>query len=183
MPKKGDVLENPITKERVTFLETSASSGNELLRMEAINLADGYNRVYHLHPSQMERHEILAGKMGVIVAGKDMILGPGQSVVFEPNVPHRFWNADKSTAIHFITEFRPAFDTEVFIETYIALARAGRFADDGFPHLLQFFVMLREHPIAGYLARAPIFLQNAVIAVGAFFGRLRGYVGTASYRP
>ena len=183
MPQKGDILENPITKEKVIFLETSASTNNELLRMEAFNLADGYNRVYHLHPSQVEQHHLIAGTMGVTVDGKDLILHPGESVTFEKNIPHKFWNADKSTTIHFITEFRPAYDTEVFIETYIALARAGKFKDDGFPYLLQFFVMLHAHPIAGYLARAPIWLQNAAIAIGAFFGRLCGYVGTVAYRP
>ncbi len=183
MPKKGDVLENPITRERVTFLETSASTNNELLRMETFNLADGYNRVYHFHPTQVERHEILGGRMGVTVAGKDSILNPGDSVVFERNVPHRFWNADKSTTIHFITEFRPAYDTEDFIETYIALARAGKFADDGFPYTLQFLTMLQAHPIAGYAAGAPKWFQRLIIGTGASLGRLAGYVGSARYRP
>ena len=183
MPKKGDVMLNPITGERVTFLETCESSNNALLRMEAFNLADGYNRVYHLHPTQEEQHHVLGGKMGVVVGGEQRLLGPGESVVFSPGAPHKFWNADKSATIHFITEFRPAFDTEVFIETYIALARAGMFRDDGFPSLLQFFAMLQEHPIAGYVARAPIWLQKAVIGIGGFLGHRYGYQGTVAYRP
>lgn len=151
--------------------------------MEAFHLADGYNRVYHVHPTQVERHEVLEGKMGVNVDGRELFLGPGESVVFEKGVPHKFWNADKSVVIHFVTEFRPAFDTEVFIETYIALARAGKFRNDGFPRRLQFFVMLHEHPIAGYIARVPIWIQKVVIAAGAFLGRIRGHVGTYAYRP
>ena len=183
MVKKGEVIENPITKERVTFLDTNASTNNELLRMETFNLADGYNRVYHIHPSQVERHRVLGGSMGVTVAGKDMLLHAGDSVVFEKNVPHKFWNGDTSATLHFITEFRPAFNTEGFIETYIALARDGKFADDGFPHLLQFFVMLSDFPIAGFAAGPPIWLQKLVIGIGALLGRMRGYVGTATYRP
>jgi quercetin dioxygenase-like cupin family protein len=179
MPKKGDVLENPITKERVVFLETSASTNNQLLRMEAFNLADGYNRTYHIHPTQTESHHLLGGSMGVTKDGTDIFLKPGESVTFEPNVPHKFWNASKDP-IHFRTEFRPAFDTEVFIETYIALARDGKSNAKGAPHLLQFFVILHEHPIAGYVARAPIWLQKGVIAFMAFIGRMFGYTGTYS---
>ena len=177
MPKKGDVLENPITKERVIFLETSASTNNELLRMEAFNLADGYNKVYHLHPTQTERHEVISGMMGITMADVDYYLHPGESLLMPKNVPHKFWKASEEP-IHFITEFRPAFDTEVFIETYIALARDGKSNSKGAPPLLQFFVILYEHPIAGYVANAPIWLQKAVIATMAFIGRLFGYVGS-----
>jgi quercetin dioxygenase-like cupin family protein len=181
MPVKGEVLENPVTKERVTFLETSASSNNELLKMEAINLADGFNNINHIHPTQEETHHVISGTMGVEKDGKTYTLKDGDSISFPPMVPHKFWNAGKDggkSPIHFITEFRPAYDTEIFIETYIALARDGKSTKKGRPPILQFFVILHDHPIAGYAAKAPIWLQKIVISILAFIGRLFGYAGT-----
>jgi quercetin dioxygenase-like cupin family protein len=180
MPNKGDTLENPVTSERVIFLETSASSGGTLLRMEVFNLANGFNKIVHIHPTQIERHEVLGGEMGVNIGGQERVLRAGESAVFNMNVPHMFWNISGPN-LHFITEFRPAFNTEDFIESYIAVAKEGKSNAKGQPPLLLFFVMLREYPIAGYYAKAPIWLQKAAISVLAFIGRLIGYRGVHQY--
>ncbi|NUO82421.1 cupin domain-containing protein [candidate division KSB1 bacterium] len=180
MPKQGAIFENPVSKEKVIFLETSASTNGALLRMEAFGLANGFNRIDHIHPSQQERHEVLAGQMGVTIAGKEYILNPHESITFEKNVPHKFWNVSGAD-LHFITEFRPAYDTEGFIETYFAAARTGKVNQKGQPPLLHFFVMLQRYPIAGYAADFPIFLQKALISVLACIGKIFGYKGSLTY--
>lgn len=180
MPKPGAVFENPVSNETVIFLETRASTNNELLRMEAFGLANGFNRIDHIHPSQQERHEVLGGQMGVNLAGKELVLNPGESITFEKNVPHKFWNVSGED-LHFITEFRPAFDTEDFIESYFAASQTGKVNKKGQPPLLHFFVMLKCFPIAGYAADLPIFLQKTVINILAFIGRIFGYKGRLTY--
>ena len=177
MARKGDVLENPVTGERVIFLETRESSNNQLLRMEAFNLADGFNRVYHIHPTQEERHEVIEGIMGIKAGGKEHVLNPSEIFTFPNDVPHKFWNISGKD-IHFLTEFRPAYDTEGFIETYFRIAQAGKANEKGQPPLFHFFVLLNHYPIAGYLAGVPISIQRVFISIMAFIGRLLGYKPT-----
>ena len=177
MLSKGDVMENPITKERVIFQETHSSTNGELLRMEVFNLTNGFNNIYHIHPTQVERHEIIDGIMGVKVNGEERILRTSESVTFEKNIPHKFWNVSGAD-IHFLTEFRPAYDTESFIETYFRISQAGKANKKGQPPPFHFFVLLNRYPIAGYFAGVPISLQKVLISIMAFVGRLLGYKPT-----
>jgi mannose-6-phosphate isomerase-like protein (cupin superfamily) len=177
MPQKGDELVNPVSGERVVFLETRASSNNEVLRMEAFGLIKGFNETRHIHPNQHETHTVLGGVMGVEMDGREYTLRANDSITFPPNVPHKFWNISGDD-LHFITEFRPAYETEDFIETYIANAQTGNVNEKGQPRFLHFFVILHHYPIAGYLAGVPVFLQKIVIALLAFIGRLFGYKGS-----
>lgn len=180
MPQKGDVLINPVSKEKVIFRETRESSNNEVLRMEAFGLIKGFNETRHIHPNQHETHIVLDGVMGVEMDGVESTLRANDTITFPPNVPHKFWNISGDD-LHFITEFRPAYETEDFIETYIAVAQTGKVNEKGQPPFLQFFVILNKYPIAGYIAVAPIFLQKIIISILAFVGRLFGYKGSMKY--
>ncbi len=42
----------------------------------------------HAHRHQEERFEVLSGTLGVRVGGRELLLGPGQSAVGPPGVPH-----------------------------------------------------------------------------------------------
>lgn len=180
MAKPGDIFENPVSKEKVVFYETRESSNNAVLRMEAFGLTNDFSRIAHIHPSQQERHEVVAGLMGANVDGKEYVVHPSESITFEKSVPHKFWNMSGED-LRFVTEFRPAFETEDFIETYFAVAQTGKVTKKGQPPFLHFFVILQRYPIAGYHAKAPIFLQKIVINVLAFLGRLFGYKGSLKY--
>ncbi len=70
MAKAGDVIENPITGERITFLKTTGETGGELLRFEYI-LRPGFTIPEHVHPHQEERHEVLSGTLRGRVGGQE----------------------------------------------------------------------------------------------------------------
>jgi hypothetical protein len=63
MASQGDVLENPLTGEKVIFLETSEDTNGELLRFEYV-LPPRFSIPEHVHPRQEERHEVLSGSSG-----------------------------------------------------------------------------------------------------------------------
>ena len=67
MASRGDVVGNPITGEKVIFLETSEDTNGELLRFEYV-LPPRFSIPEHVHPHQEEhqeeRHEILWGPSG-----------------------------------------------------------------------------------------------------------------------
>src|SRR6266567_881018 len=72
----GQVLENPRTDERLVFLETSESTGGELVSFELVFRPRGYTAIKHVQPNQEERHEVLEGRLGVEVDGRRQTLGP-----------------------------------------------------------------------------------------------------------
>ena len=80
------MLENPQTSERLVFLETSESTGGELVSFELVFRPRGYTAIKHVQPNQEERHEVLEGHLGVEVDGGRQTLGPGESVTFPPGV-------------------------------------------------------------------------------------------------
>ncbi len=49
MAKAGDIIENPATGERITFLNTTQETNGELLRFEYV-LPPGFTIAEHVHP-------------------------------------------------------------------------------------------------------------------------------------
>jgi len=69
-----EVLENPATGERVVFRQTAADTNGELLEYEFVFRPRGFVAATHVHPRQEERHEVLAGRLGIAVAGRKEVL-------------------------------------------------------------------------------------------------------------
>ncbi len=92
MARAGQVIENPITGERITFLKTSADTGGELLSVEVELPPRAKGVPMHYHLEQTERFEALEGILDVHAHGRDLRLGPGEAAEVPPRVVHRFWN-------------------------------------------------------------------------------------------
>ena len=67
MIRKGDVIENPVTGERLLFLETSAETNGEYVLVECTVQPNGFVAAAHVHPKQTERFEIESGTVAVDV--------------------------------------------------------------------------------------------------------------------
>jgi quercetin dioxygenase-like cupin family protein len=141
--RAGDVLENPVTGERVVFRKTAAETGGEALEYELHFTPSGFVTQEHLHPGQSERHEVLSGKLGLHLHGGDQVLESGDVVVVPSRTPHRLFPVDGSP-VHVLFELRPALRTETLLETFVGLARDGKVNKKGYPNLLQLAVISRE---------------------------------------
>jgi mannose-6-phosphate isomerase-like protein (cupin superfamily) len=122
MARVGQVIDNPITGERITFLKTSADTGGEVLSVE-VELpptAKGVPMQYHLE--QTERFEVLENTLDVHAGGQDRRLRPGE---VPPRVLHRFWNGSDEPA-RFRSEIRPPRRIETMLEATHGLARDGK---------------------------------------------------------
>src|SRR5258708_20171759 len=91
MGKIGQTIENPLTGERVTFLRTTQSTGGTLLEIECAIPRPGFGPPLHVHLKQKESFRVIAGELGVVVAGDQRLLGIGETAVAPPRVPNRFW--------------------------------------------------------------------------------------------
>jgi mannose-6-phosphate isomerase-like protein (cupin superfamily) len=89
MAGRGDTIENPLTGERMTFLETASDTDGELLQMEYVAPPRSKGPTEHVHPRQEERYEVLSGALGLRVGGRELHLEEGQRAVGPPGIPRR----------------------------------------------------------------------------------------------
>jgi mannose-6-phosphate isomerase-like protein (cupin superfamily) len=178
MIRKGDTLQNPVTREVLIFHQTSRETDGEYVLIETIVRPGGFVAAAHVHPRQTERFEVLEGTLGLRVGDRELVAGPGERATVEPGTPHRFWNAGDGEA-RFLCEVRPALDFESLIETMFTLASEGKTNRKGMPNPLRLAVIARAHFDTVRLPFPPAFVQRAGLAIGALFGRLLGYRPTA----
>lgn len=141
--KVGSVIENPLSGERITWVETAQSSGGSVLSFDLAVRPDAAVAAEHRHLRQEERFEVTQGRIRLAVAGEERILGAGEGATVAAGVAHRWWNVDPGETVVRV-ELRPALETEVFFETLFGLARDGKTNAKGIPGLLQIAVAYRE---------------------------------------
>jgi mannose-6-phosphate isomerase-like protein (cupin superfamily) len=124
MALPGDVIENPVTGERFTFLRTAAETGGELLQVELTVKPGGFLPLAHTHPFQEERFAIRSGTMVITVDGVERVLEPGDSVAVPAGAPHEWHNGGEGDLVA-IVEFRPALNAEACFESSFGLAQDG----------------------------------------------------------
>ncbi len=177
MAKRGDTIENPVTRERLTWLETANDTGGELLRFELFVRPGGSVPASHIHTKQSKSFEVVAGTMRYRTdAERAKDLHEGESITVAPGETHVRWNpGDEEMSA--VVEFRPAMNTETFIENMWGLARDGRKrGGKGVPNMLQLSVWFAGfYEGENYLERFPIPIQKALFALLAPIGRRLGY--------
>jgi quercetin dioxygenase-like cupin family protein len=175
--RTGDIIENPVTGERITFLATSADTDGDMVVIETVVQPGGFVAAAHIHPKQEERFEVVSGTLGLKVDGEEIVAGPGETLTIPAGTPHRFWNAGDEE-VRFRCEVRPALQFEQLLETMFALAADGKTNRKGMPNLLRLAVIARAHFDVVRLPFPPAFVQRSGLALGAPLGRLLGYSPT-----
>jgi quercetin dioxygenase-like cupin family protein len=172
--RAGDTIENPVTGERVTFLQTAADTGGELVEVEVHVEPGGAVAAAHVHPYQSERFEVLEGTLEFRHGREKVVAGPGDVVTVAAGTVHSFRNAGETTA-RFRCEVRPALQFERFLETMFALAADGKTNRKGMPGPLRLATIANAHFDDVRLPYVPAFLQKTALVSGAALGRLAGF--------
>jgi quercetin dioxygenase-like cupin family protein len=173
MARAGQVIDNPITGERITFLKTSADTEGELLSVEVELPPRAKGVPLHYHLEQTERFEVLDGTLDVHAGAQDRLLRPGEVVEVPPRVLHRFGN-DSDQPTRFRSEIRPPRRIETMLEATHGLARDGKTNRNSVPKnpfQLGLLVELSE----SYLPGPPIPIQQVIFGSLARLARLLGY--------
>ena len=124
---------NPVQKDYVTFLKTSAET-NGAYTLADVELSPKGGVGVHYHKTYSEKFDCLEGELKV-QAGKTIhILAPGQTVTAHPLVNHRFFNSSDKVC-KFRVELRPASPGfEKSLQIGYGLARDGETNSKGFPN-------------------------------------------------
>jgi quercetin dioxygenase-like cupin family protein len=174
MVRTGDAIENPVTGQRLTFLETGADSGGESFRAEGAFPPGGLAGVEHIHPHLDEYFEVLAGQAAFSVEGVKRVLGAGQTIEVPAGTRHTFGNAGDDE-MRVVFEFRPAPEsTQRFYELYFGFAQEGRVNSKALPDLLDIALiwpLVSHHAV---LAKPPAWVQNGLFRILSPIARALG---------
>jgi quercetin dioxygenase-like cupin family protein len=138
----GQIIENPVTGERITFRRTAADTAGELLELDLELAPGGKVPGAHRHPEQEERFEVLSGRMEFRLGLRRIVTEAGDVVTVPAGRVHRFANAGDEVA-HVRVQVRPALEMERLLETTVALAQEGRTWSSGMPRPLDLALFTR----------------------------------------
>ena len=180
MLRSGDILENPVTGERLVFHETAAETNGMYTIADCYVAPHGAVAAAHVHPYQTEVFEVLYGKIAVKLGRTKVEAGAGEVVVIEPGVSHKFWNAGDDE-LAFRVSVNPSLEWEQLLETMYTLAADGKTNRRGMPNPFRLAVIAQAHFDDVRLPLVPHALQRFALAMGAPIGRALGYGRT--YEP
>lgn len=124
MSTRDRTIEDPLTGQLLTFLETAVDTEGESLRAE-VRLEPGGFVPRHLHIRQDERLEVVAGSIRFRTRGEDRVLGPGDTSVISRRHLHRVSNAGPGEA-RFLLAVHPARHIEQTMRSMFAVGRVLR---------------------------------------------------------
>jgi len=174
MAYAGQIIQNPVSGERIEFLRTSADTAGELLELELELSPDGRVPGAHVHPEQEERFHVLEGTMKFRLGMRTIVAEAGDSVVVPAGRVHKFANAGDGPARARV-EVEPALDMEELLCTTAQLAHEGRVLASGMPkplHLALFVERFRREVRAPF---PPAWMVRALLAPVAALARSRGH--------
>jgi quercetin dioxygenase-like cupin family protein len=180
MAHAGQIIQNPVSGERIEFLRTAADTDGELLEFELDLAPDGRVPGAHVHPEQEERFHVLEGTMKFRLGMRTIVAEAGDSVVVPAGRVHKFANAGDDTA-RVRVEVVPALDMEELLCTTAELAHEGNVLASGMPrpmHLALFVRRFRREVKAPF---PPAWVVSATTAPLAALARRRGH--GARYQP
>ncbi len=180
MAYTGQSFSNPVSGERITFLQTAADTDGALLEFELELTADGHVPGAHVHPEQEERFHVLEGEMTFRLGARKIVATAGETVVVPAGRVHKF--ANKSGApVRARVEVVPALDMEDLLTTTAELAIEGNTNRKGMPKPLHLALFVRrfEREVRAPFPPAP--LVHMLMAPLAAIARKRGHA--ARYAP
>jgi quercetin dioxygenase-like cupin family protein len=124
MPRPGDVIEHPGTRERVTFLETREQTRGECVRVYLEMEPTGIELPAHVHPQIEEEIEIVDGTWTLLGNGTERLLRAGEVAVTPAGHAHSCWNTGTVISTAIVT-YRPALAIAEYLETIFGLAQDG----------------------------------------------------------
>jgi mannose-6-phosphate isomerase-like protein (cupin superfamily) len=173
MAHAGQIIDNPVSGERIVFRKTAAGTGGQLLAFDLYLTPDGHVPGSHVHPIVEESFTVLEGRLTIRQGLRKVTAEAGDRVTVSPGTLHRFANAGPGPA-HVLVEVRPALRMEELLEATAEMAEEGRTLPNGMPKPLDFALFLQEFEREVSVPFLPKALVRMLIAPLTRIARSRG---------
>lgn len=173
MAYKNKQINNPVTGQKIRFIQTAGDTHGKLLEMETTYTPHSKEPMAHYHPHQSEDFVILSGKMTVRINGELRVFERGETLHIAPNSVHAMWNAT-AEPVTVNWKVRPAMNTENLLETTFGLAADGKATPHGMPGLLQTALTINKYHPVFRIARPSFAVQKVVFSLLSPFSYLSG---------
>jgi quercetin dioxygenase-like cupin family protein len=163
-------VDDPHSRQRVVFRRNDPGE----LQVELSVRRGGFVRD-HVHLSQAETFEVVAGTFTLDVDGKRRTLETGSSTTVPPHASHGFPPA--ADDVQLLVTIRPSLELAGYFRDFLTLSRDGRLnvPESGLPRPILLFAVLMDRYRNEIAAPGfPIWLQRPVFRVLALIGRLFG---------
>jgi quercetin dioxygenase-like cupin family protein len=174
MAYAGQILQNPVSGERIEFIRTAADTGGALLELELELAPDGHVPGAHVHPEQEERFHVLEGTMKFRLGMRTIVAEAGETVVVPAGRVHRFANGGDGPARARV-EVEPALDMEQLFETTAELAHEGHVTRKGMPKPMHLALFVRRYEREVRAPFPPARVVRMLMAPLAALARRRGH--------
>jgi quercetin dioxygenase-like cupin family protein len=111
----GQVIDNPISGERIVIRQTGADTHGRLLSFDLFLPPGGHVPATHTHPVQEERFTVVTGRLRFRLDRRTLLANPGETVVVKPGTVHWFGNAAAGSSVARV-EIRPALRMQELLE-------------------------------------------------------------------
>lgn len=139
-----DTITNPVTGERVTFVETSSDTGGARTIAEVV-VTPGGGVPRHQHANHVERIEVLSGVIEVVIGRAVRRLAAGERIEIPAGSAHVWRNASPDGQLGFratMTPGHPGF--ELFLRVLFGLGRDGGLRPNGLPRRFSDLALLTQ---------------------------------------
>lgn len=173
MAMPGDVIENPVSGEKIVFVETSSMTNGKYLSYDYYSKPEQPKAPRHFHPIATEEFEVVEGELSVHIGNEIRVLKKGEKIVIPPGVVHTGWNSGKSR-MYVKSKISPAMAFEDYYTVAFRQACKGKVNKKGVPSLLQIAVLC-EKTKNQLFAPYGVWFQKLFFSIAAPIGRMFGY--------
>lgn len=162
-------IQNPIG-ERITFKEIVTDANGDKLLVES-SCIPGAGPEMHVHFKQAEALTVVKGKLTYEVLGQPpKEIGEGETVVFEKNIAHKFWNSG-DTELVCNGWIQPVNSVVFFLST---LYNAQNASGSGRPEPFDAAYLLTRYKTEYDMPEMPGFVKKVIIPITYAIGKLSG---------
>jgi quercetin dioxygenase-like cupin family protein len=163
------IIENCIG-EKLIFKELQKEPDGDRLIVENY-VEPGHGPLMHTHLLQDESLTVVHGQIGYQLQGQPaQYAGEGETLLFKPGVPHRFWNAGEEV-LHCKGWIKPANAVVFFLSSvYAAQNKSGKAQPEQFDGAY----LLKRYSTEFDLPEIPSFVKKIIIPITYCIGKLLG---------
>jgi mannose-6-phosphate isomerase-like protein (cupin superfamily) len=173
MDRRGQIIENPVTGERVVMLTDPKAHPDRVLVAHLTVAPGGRVATEHFHPTLTERFQVIRGQVGFLIDGEERLLGPGDHATVEQGVHHDWWQVGAEPA-EVVVEVAPGDRFVEMIRTLFGLARDGKTNRRGLPGLLQLAVTANTYRDVMVITSPAPWVQRPLFLMLASIGHTTG---------